>query len=102
MTADSVLRRTKEDVLTDLPPKTIRDAYLEFGAADRAGADLLTVTTDAVVPEVPQGARLLIDKKARTYAAGDIVQGLGGWQEYCAGDATGWTKLPRIPGVPLA
>jgi len=35
------------------------------------------------------------------FATGELVQGLGGWQEYYAGDATGWRKLQRIPGVPL-
>jgi SNF2 family DNA or RNA helicase len=34
-TSDCILRRTKEDVLTDLPPKTIRDAYLELTPAQR-------------------------------------------------------------------
>jgi SNF2 family DNA or RNA helicase len=34
-TADCILRRTKEDVLTDLPAKTIRDAYVELTAAQR-------------------------------------------------------------------
>ena len=34
-TGDSILRRTKDDVLTDLPPKTIRDAYLELTSAQR-------------------------------------------------------------------
>src|SRR5439155_17619583 len=34
-TGDCILRRTKEDVLADLPPKTIRDAYLELTAAQR-------------------------------------------------------------------
>jgi SNF2 family DNA or RNA helicase len=34
-TADCILRRVKEDVLTDLPPKTIRDAYVELTAAQR-------------------------------------------------------------------
>jgi SNF2 family DNA or RNA helicase len=35
LTGDCILRRTKEDVLTDLPPKTIRDAYLELTPAQR-------------------------------------------------------------------
>jgi SNF2 family DNA or RNA helicase len=34
-TADSILRRVKEDVLTDLPPKTIRDAAIELTPAQR-------------------------------------------------------------------
>jgi SNF2 family DNA or RNA helicase len=40
LTADSVLRRTKEQVLVDLPPKTIRDAYLDLTLAQREAYDL--------------------------------------------------------------
>jgi SNF2 family DNA or RNA helicase len=35
LTGDCILRRTKDDVLADLPPKTIRDAYLELTPAQR-------------------------------------------------------------------
>jgi SNF2 family DNA or RNA helicase len=35
LTADCILRRTKEDVLSDLPPKIVRDAYLELTPAQR-------------------------------------------------------------------
>ena len=41
------------------------------------------------------------DSRNPAFAPGDIVQGLGGWQEYYTGDVEGWSKLPRIPGVPL-
>lgn len=34
-TADCILRRTKEDVLTDMPPKIVRDAVLELTPAQR-------------------------------------------------------------------
>lgn len=40
LTADCILRRTKDDVLTDLPPKTIRDAYLELTPAQQRSYDL--------------------------------------------------------------
>src|SRR5262249_47789996 len=40
LTADCILRRTKEEVLTDLPPKTIRDAYLELTPAQREAYNL--------------------------------------------------------------
>jgi SNF2 family DNA or RNA helicase len=40
LTADCILRRTKEDVLSDLPPKTIRDAFVELTPAQRAAYDL--------------------------------------------------------------
>jgi SNF2 family DNA or RNA helicase len=39
-TSDCILRRTKEDVLTDLPPKTIRDAYLELTPAQRESYEM--------------------------------------------------------------
>jgi SNF2 family DNA or RNA helicase len=35
LTRDCILRRVKEDVATDMPPKIIRDAYLELTAAQR-------------------------------------------------------------------
>src|SRR5205814_6030856 len=40
LTADCILRRTKDDVLTDLPPKTIRDAHLDLTPAQREAYDL--------------------------------------------------------------
>jgi len=40
LTGDYILRRTKEDVLTDLPPKVVRDAYVELTPAQRASYDL--------------------------------------------------------------
>jgi SNF2 family DNA or RNA helicase len=36
LTADCILRRVKEDVLTDMPPKTIQDVYLDLTPAQRA------------------------------------------------------------------
>lgn len=35
LTGDSILRRTKEDVLSDLPPKTVRDFHLDLTPAQR-------------------------------------------------------------------
>jgi SNF2 family DNA or RNA helicase len=35
LTGDCILRRTKEDVLTDLPPKIVRDAFLELTPSQR-------------------------------------------------------------------
>jgi SNF2 family DNA or RNA helicase len=41
LTGDSILRRAKEDVLADLPPKTIRDTYLELTVAQRKAYKLV-------------------------------------------------------------
>jgi SNF2 family DNA or RNA helicase len=40
LTCDCILRRVKEDVATDMPPKVIRDAYLELTPAQREAYDL--------------------------------------------------------------
>ncbi len=40
LTSDCILRRTKDDVLTDLPPKTIRDCYLELTPPQREAYEL--------------------------------------------------------------
>ena len=40
LTADCILRRTKEDVLTDLPAKVVRDAFLDLTPAQREAYDL--------------------------------------------------------------
>src|SRR5260370_351715 len=40
LTHDCILRRTKEDVLADLPPKTIHDAYVELTPAQREAYNL--------------------------------------------------------------
>ncbi len=63
---------------------------------------------DSYMPMLPLGSVMrggtigVVEASRNTaFAAGDIVQGMGGWQEFYAGEATGWNKLARIPGVPL-
>jgi SNF2 family DNA or RNA helicase len=40
LTRDCILRRTKEEVATDMPPRIIRDAHLELTPAQREAYDL--------------------------------------------------------------
>ncbi len=40
LTGDCILRRTKEEVMTDLPPKIVHDIYLELTPAQREAYDL--------------------------------------------------------------
>jgi type II secretory pathway pseudopilin PulG len=49
------------------------DVIGNLGGPANAEAEALRVSTAAVAPEIPQGAYVLIDKKAATYAVGDIV-----------------------------
>ncbi len=47
LTGDCILRRTKEDVLTDMPPKTIHDVFLELTPAQKEA--YLLAETEGVV-----------------------------------------------------
>lgn len=40
LTSDCILRRVKEQVMTDMPPKIIRDAVLDLSPAQRAAYDM--------------------------------------------------------------
>jgi hypothetical protein len=58
-------------------------AYLDFsGGGDLTETEVFQVTTDAIAPEVPNGAHLLIDKKATTYVVGDLVVFRDGGNNY--------------------
>jgi SNF2 family DNA or RNA helicase len=47
LTGDCILRRTTDEVLTDLPPKVVRDAYLELTPGQRESYEL--AETDGVI-----------------------------------------------------
>ncbi len=40
LTRDAILRRVKEEVMTDMPPKVIQDVYLDLSPAQRESYDL--------------------------------------------------------------
>lgn len=82
----------------------VRIFYLSLDPAQRMWME----PVDSYMPMLPLGSVMrggtlgvVAASRNTKFAAGDIVQGMGGWQEYYAGDAAGWTKLTRIPGVPL-
>ncbi|MBZ5577534.1 MAG: NADP-dependent oxidoreductase [Acidobacteriia bacterium] len=82
----------------------VRIIYLSLDPTNRVWME----PVDTYMPMLPLGSVMrgitigvVEASRHRSYAPGDLVQGLGGWQHYYAGDAAGWSKLPRIPGVPL-
>lgn len=82
----------------------VRILYLSLDPTNRIWME----EADSYLPALPIGSVMrgitigvVEDSKARGYAPGDFVQGLGGWQQYYSGDAAGWSKLPRVPGLPL-
>jgi NADPH-dependent curcumin reductase len=82
----------------------VRNLYLSLDPTNRFWME----PVDGYLPMIALGSVMrgitlgvVEDSRNPAFAPGDIVQGLGGWQEYYTGDTEGWTKLPRIPGVPL-
>ena len=83
----------------------VRTVYLSLDPTNRVWME----PADSYLPALPLGAVMrgisigvVEESCAPSFEPGDIVQGLGGWQEVYSGAADGWTKLPHIPGLPLA
>jgi len=82
----------------------VRIIYLSLDPTNRVWME----PVDSYMPMLPLGSVMrgitvgvVEASNHRGYATGDLVQGLGGWQTYFAGDPAGWTKLPRVPGLQL-
>lgn len=81
-----------------------RNIYLSLDPTNRVWMN----ESDSYLPAVPLGSVMrggtiaIVEKSNHPgFAPGDLVQGLGGWQEYFLSNGAGFSKLPRIPGVPL-
>jgi hypothetical protein len=82
-----------------------RNVYLSLDPTNRGWMNESDTYLPAVrLGEVMRGITLGIVEKSRHpgFAEGDIVQGLGGWQDYFLSDGTGVSKLARIAGLPLS
>ena len=82
----------------------IRNRYLSLDPTNRIWMN----EADSYLPAVPLGAVMrggtigVVEKSRHAgFSEGDMVQGLGGWQEYTLSDGVGVSKLPRIPGLPV-
>lgn len=83
----------------------VRNVYLSLDPTNRVWMN----EADSYLPAVKLGAVMrggtigVVEQSQHSgFATGDIVQSLGGWQEYYLSDGTGVSKLPKIPGVPLS
>ncbi len=83
----------------------VRNIYLSLDPTNRVWMN----PVDSYLPMLPLGSVMrgvalgvVEDSKHSGFETGDIVQGLSGWQEYYTGDVTTFSKLPRIPGLPLS
>jgi NADPH-dependent curcumin reductase len=81
----------------------IRTVYLSLDPTNR-----VWMAGDSYLPAVKLGETMrgigigvVEDSRREGFAAGDIVQGLLGWQSHMVSDGKGLAKLPKLP-VPLS
>lgn len=82
----------------------VRIVYLSLDPTNRFWME----PEDGYLPALPLGAVMrgitlgvVEESRNPAFEPGDLVQGLGGWQQYYVGGSETWIKLPRIPGLPL-
>jgi NADPH-dependent curcumin reductase CurA len=81
----------------------LRTIYLSLDPTNRAWMNAADTYLPAIpLGEVMRGIGIGIVEESRHpgFSAGDLVQGLPGWQTYALSDGTGYSKLPPAP-VPL-
>ncbi len=83
----------------------VRNIYLSLDPTNRVWMN----EADSYLPALPLGSIMrggtigVVEKSLHPqYQEGDIVQGMGGWQQYTLTDGVMFNKLPRIPGLPMA
>jgi len=77
----------------------VRNLWLSFDPTQRNW-----MARDTYVPAVPLGAAMyalavgqVVASRRPEFAAGDLVQGMFGWQDYIATDGSGLTAMRRLP-----
>src|SRR5947209_9627522 len=82
-----------------------RNIYLSLDPTNRVWMN----EADSYLPAIPlgnvmRGGTISVVEKSRHSGVqeGDLIQGLGGWQEYLVSDGAFMSKVPKIPGVPLS
>jgi NADPH-dependent curcumin reductase CurA len=82
----------------------VRNIYLSLDPANRGWLREVKSYIPAVaIDEVMRGITIGVVEQSRhaNFQAGDIVQGMLGWQEYTVTDGVGMTRLPSDSGLPL-
>lgn len=82
----------------------IRNIYLSLDPANRGWVrEVKSYIPPVAIGEVMRGITIGVVEQSHhaDFQAGDIVQGILGWQEYAVTDGVGITRLPRDPVLPL-
>ena len=82
----------------------IRNIYLSLDPANRGWvSDVKSYVPPVAIGEVMRGITIGVVEQSHQadFQAGDIVQGILGWQDYAITDGVGLTQLPKDPSLPL-
>ena len=82
----------------------IKNIYLSLDPANRGWMSGQKSYVDAMqLGDVMRGGTIGIveDTKSEKFEKGDIVNAMGGWQEYCVSDGKGIRKIPLNTGFKL-
>lgn len=82
----------------------VRNIYLSLDPTLRGWMAYDTYLPAVPIGDVMRGITIGVVEESKNpgFSAGDIVQGMGGFQDYFVSDGAGLNKLPRIPGQPLS
>jgi NADPH-dependent curcumin reductase CurA len=82
----------------------VRNIYLSLDPTCRGWMAYDTYLPAVPIGDVMRGITIGVVEESRNpeFAPGDIVQGMGGFQDYFVTGGAGLNKLPRIPGQPLS
>ena len=81
----------------------IHTLYLSLDPANRAWVnDVDSYLPPVAIGEVMRAGAIGVVEQSRdaNFQAGDLVQGMLGWQDYVATSGAGLTKLPKTPAIP--
>jgi NADPH-dependent curcumin reductase CurA len=82
----------------------VRNILLSLDPANRGWVnDIKSYVPPVAIGEVMRGITIGVVEQSRhaDFVAGDIVQGILGWQDYAISNGFGLTRLPKDPSLPL-
>ena len=81
----------------------VRSVYLSLDPTMRGWASYDTYLPAVKIGSVMRGGAVGVVEASKndSYAEGDIVQSMMGWQKYNITNGRGLTKLPKMPGISL-
>lgn len=105
MVGDDVFRAVETPLpALDAGQVLVKNLFLSFDPTQRGWIeDRPSYMPPVAIGEVMRASSVgeVLESRDPNFAVGDIVQGLGGWQEYCIANASGPFGISKLPaGIP--